>query len=191
MASTDETQRLFFALWPEPALQRALAAEAREALGKRRSRRVPEENLHVTLAFLGEVGPEARVCLEEAAGDIAGEAFTLSMDRLGFRPGRNMLWAFPARTPEALERLADDLGAALEACGLERDKRPFRAHMTLARKAQRMPRQRAIDPVHWRVERFVLVASELGPQGSAYSLLREWPLAPAGTGAADHGSKEP
>ncbi|MFA9461934.1 RNA 2',3'-cyclic phosphodiesterase [Thiohalorhabdus methylotrophus] len=169
-------QRLFFALWPPPGLQRALAERAREALDGRRARRVPAENLHVTLAFLGEVDARTRECAEEAAGSLELPSFTLAIDRLGLWARRGLLWAGPSRAPEALPALAAELGRSLEPCGLERDRRPFRAHLTLARKAAGQPPRQAMDPLEWRVDRFVLVASQLGPGGSAYTLLREWPL---------------
>ncbi|KPV40563.1 hypothetical protein AN478_05090 [Thiohalorhabdus denitrificans] len=184
MAETEEAQRLFFALWPPADLQKELAEAARAALGGRRGRLVPAENLHVTLAFLGEVGPEARRCAEEAADTLNGEAFPLTLDRLGYWARRGLLWAGPTRTPEALPALADELGRALEPCGVERDRRPFQVHITVARKAARMPGRQVIGPLEWRVDRFVLVASSLGPQGAAYTTLREWPLADTGNAQA-------
>jgi 2'-5' RNA ligase len=76
-----------------------------------------------------------------------------------------------------MERLAADLGAALAAdCGFERDRRPFQAHITLARKVPKMPGRLAIEPLQWPVERFVLVASELGPGGATYTTVGEWRL---------------
>ncbi|MFP4607157.1 MAG: RNA 2',3'-cyclic phosphodiesterase [Thiohalospira sp.] len=184
MAEAEEAQRLFFALWPPASLQEELAAGARKALGGRRARLVPAENLHVTLAFLGEVGPEARACAEAAADGLHGEPFTLTLDRLGYWARRGLLWAGPTRTPEALLALANGLGRALEPCGVERDRRPFQAHITVARKAARMPARQVIGPLEWRVDRFVLVASSLGPKGATYTILREWPLADTGNAQA-------
>ena len=172
MSSSESNQRLFFALWPGADLQTLLAEKAREALGGRRARRTPAENLHVTLAFLGEVSPEARTCAEQAAGRISGAPFTLSIDRLGYWSRKGLLWAGSSTPPPALERLAADLGGALEAdCGFQRDQRPFQAHVTVARKVPRMPGRIAIEPLEWPVERFVLVASELGPNGATYTVV--------------------
>jgi len=177
MTASDASQRLFFALWPAPELQQALAERAREALGERKTRRIPAQNLHITLAFLGEVDPAARACAEAAAGRIAAEPFTLGIDRLGCWGRKGLLWAGPSTTPPQLEALAADLGEALASgCGFQRERRPFRAHVTLARKVPRMPERIAMAPLEWAVSRFVLVASELGPEGASYTVVGEWPL---------------
>ena len=176
-ANADQRQRLFFALWPDAEIQGALGEHARQALDRRRARRMPTENLHITLAFLGEVDAATRACAEAAADRVEAEPFRLSIDRLGYWPKKGLLWAGPSTPPEPLERLAADLGEALAAdCDFERDSRPFRAHLTLARKVPKMPPGIAIEPVDWVVERFVLVASETGPEGATYTIVGEWPL---------------
>jgi len=177
MSEVPAQQRLFFALWPAPEVQQALAAKAEEVLGHRRARRIPAEKLHITLAFLGEVSAETRACAEAAADSLQGSAFDLAVDELGYWSRRSLLWAGPSETPEALTRLAADLAAGLEPCGIPPDDRPFRPHITLARKAPRLPARHAVDPVSWPVRRFVLVESRLEPQGAVYSVVREWPLA--------------
>ncbi|MEF8792056.1 MAG: RNA 2',3'-cyclic phosphodiesterase [Thiohalorhabdus sp.] len=175
--NADQRQRLFFALWPDAEIQGALAEHACQALDRRRARRLPAENLHITLAFLGEVDADTRACAEATAAGLSGEPFGLSIDRLGYWPQKNLLWAGPSTTPSALERLAADLGEALASdCGFEREQRAFKAHLTLARKVPKMPPRIAIEPVDWPVERFVLVASETGPQGATYTIVGEWPL---------------
>jgi 2'-5' RNA ligase len=185
-ANGNANQRLFFALWPEPGLQRTLADQAAQALGERRAKRLPAENLHITLAFLGEVDAATRACAEAAAGRLAAEPFTLSLDRLGYWPRKGLLWAGPTDQPPALEALAADLNATLAAdCGHQPDNRPFRAHVTLARKVPKMPGRIAIDPLEWPVTRFVLVASELGKGGARYTIVGEWPL----TAESNNGSE--
>ncbi len=77
------TQRLFFALWPEPALQQHLAMTAAALLPRDAGRRVRAENLHCTLVFLGAVEAAQRLCLEDAASLVRAEPFTLTLDRLG------------------------------------------------------------------------------------------------------------
>ena len=52
-------RRLFFALWATAEERRALSAAAAAAVGTSGGRAVPEENLHVTLAFLGQVPASA------------------------------------------------------------------------------------------------------------------------------------
>lgn len=177
MGNGEANQRLFFALWPAPELQQAMAGHARRVLEGRRARFIPTESLHLTLAFLGEVDADTRQRAEYVATGLSAEAFTLIIDRMGYWARRGLLWAGPAHPPPGLEELASVLGQGLQAeCGLPRDKRAFRAHLTLARKVPKLPPRMVIEPLVWPVERFVLVASELDRKGPTYTLLREWPL---------------
>ena len=52
------TARVFFALWPDADARVALAALAREIAARTKGRAPPAANLHMTLAFIGEVPPE-------------------------------------------------------------------------------------------------------------------------------------
>ena len=47
------TQRLFLALWPDPATAAALAVLARDVAEHAHGKATPPENIHLTLAFLG------------------------------------------------------------------------------------------------------------------------------------------
>lgn len=51
----SQTPRLFFALWPPDDLRQRLDEQAHQFPVEGRARRVPARNLHVTLAFIGEV----------------------------------------------------------------------------------------------------------------------------------------
>ena len=52
MQAGESAQRLFFALWPDPAVRAALAGVTAR-LPLPRGRLTPPQNLHVTLVFLG------------------------------------------------------------------------------------------------------------------------------------------
>ena len=104
-----EPRRLFIALWLDAGLQGKLHALGGELLGNcsmrcstsaipgvvtgSRGRRIPQENLHITLAFLGSVDVEHQACLERVASTIQTPAFTLTLDQAGFWPRKGILWA--------------------------------------------------------------------------------------------------
>jgi 2'-5' RNA ligase len=99
--------------------------------------RVPPEQWHVTLAFLGEV-PEDQVGATCAALDIAVDAhrpFQLRVAGGGFFLGGRqvVLWAGLAGEVDALRSLASAVRAELAAIGRSFDKRPLSAHLTLTR----------------------------------------------------------
>jgi len=171
----ETTQRLFFALWPDDAVRKALEALALHRAGDQ-GKRTRTENLHITLAFLGSVDGRRRGCLEEAADELQGRSFTLSMDTLGWWPRPQVLWVGPTDIPAALLNLVSDLKLACQRCGFEPERRPYQAHLTLARKVRRARLPDSIEPIQWPISSFALVESKTLPTGAEYSVLRTWPL---------------
>lgn len=170
------TRRLFFALWPERMHQEAWARLARRIL-RRRGKRVQLENLHLTLAFLGSMTEQQRACAEAAADRIAGAAFELQLEQVGYWSRSQIVWLAPHETPEPLKDLVQQLSKGLIACGHQPELRPYRAHMTLARKVVgHFPARQVISPL-WSIEQFCLVQSVTHPDGAQYRILRTWPLA--------------
>jgi 2'-5' RNA ligase len=169
------TRRLFFALWPDADTRTALAILAKERL-QHRGRPVATDNLHITLAFPGNVTAGVQTCLEEAAGRLVGTPFELAIDRLGYWPGPRIIWAAPSYMPPALWSLATELRRVLTDCGLKPEDRPYQAHITLIRKAGRALPVTRTAPIPWSISEFCLVESVSEPDGVRYLVLRSWPL---------------
>jgi RNA 2',3'-cyclic 3'-phosphodiesterase len=117
--------------WAAAAMQRlrALAPKARW---------VNAEGLHLTLVFLGEVAEARLSALGEALTSVAGHhpPFTLTIEGGGcFGTARSpsVLWAGVGGDRVALEALQAEVATALEPLGFPREKRPYTAHLTLAR----------------------------------------------------------
>ena len=172
-----EQARLFFALWPDPAVQAALAEiglELQRRLGGKPTR---QGSIHLTLAFLGDVAGEKMGDVREAAARAAFEPFSFALDAAGCWNHNGVAWVGPRVTPEPLLRLADNLKQALVDAGFRVDGRPYAAHVTVVRKARCKAIDLTIAPVEWQVREFVLVRSELNAEGSRYSLIGRWPQA--------------
>jgi 2'-5' RNA ligase len=184
-------RRLFFALWPEgrqrAALLHASAKSARHCGG----RPVPETNLHLTLTFLGSV-PESR--LEElcaiarlAAAALPADAAPLavSLAALEHWARAQVLVALAsAEEPRTLRaagvaELARSLTTATAAAGFSPDLKPFRAHVTVARKVSRPPRAVGMREVQWSFDAFALVESRTLPEGPIYSVVESFVLGSA------------
>ena len=165
--------RLFFALWPPPETAQALARWAAEVHRQSGGKVNAVENIHLTLAFLGEAPPEPAI---GAARGIKGRRHQLPIDAARYVKKNEMVWVGPATMPPELAALAADLRNVLTSAGFALEERPFAAHVTLLRKAH-MPK--AIPPlprVEWPVEEFVLVRSRTSPQGSVYEPLERFAL---------------
>ncbi len=174
-AEVAAARRLFFALWPDGAVREALAGLL-EGEPPCTGRRVPDGNLHMTLAFVGHVTAEQHACMEAAAA--AGEAapFTVTLDRLGYWPRPRIVWAGARVTPPALIDLVARLNRGLSGCGHQPEQRPYQAHVTLARKGRAPPRCGTIPPITWPVNSFCLIESASAEHGSIYRVLAAWPL---------------
>lgn len=175
-SSRPETQRLFFALWPPIELSRELYQHAGSALRGGGGRRVPPENIHLTLAFLGSVDASFRECAEQAAMAIRAVSFTLMLEQTGHWPKSGILWAGPRQTPPPLLHLVQELNAGLAVCGHEAEQRPYAAHLTLARQARPHGDIHFMESRAWEVNRFHLVRSHTHADGARYEILRSWPL---------------
>ncbi|HWA14049.1 MAG TPA: RNA 2',3'-cyclic phosphodiesterase [Burkholderiales bacterium] len=169
-------QRFFFALWPDDKVRDGLGAAARRMHRALHGRRTRDENLHLTLAFLGEVDIEDLERLRAPPPSLAAGAFTLTLDRWDCWPRNRIGWAGPSVTPPALQRLAANLVDWLQALGFELEKRRFAPHVTLVRDAQHAAMPGVPQPVRWHVEDFVLVRSQRLPRGSQYEIVARWPL---------------
>jgi 2'-5' RNA ligase len=170
------TQRLFFALWPEAALQLQLARVAAALLPEHAGRRVRTENLHGTLVFLGAVSAEQRVCVEAAADAVRTESFTVNLDRFGYFRRPQVAWLGTLDTPPSLLALVTQLSRGCAACGFPPEPRPYALHVTVARKLRRDPGRPPFMAVAWPVERFALVESVNAEDGTHYRPLRFWTL---------------
>lgn len=170
-------RRVFFALWPTDTIRRELMRATRTAIRLSGGRGTPAGNLHITLAFLG---PVTKADLEQVLDvpPIPSPGFPIELDRLGYWRGSRVLWLGPTRQPAALLDLERRLWDALVAVGFERERRPYRAHVTLARKAG--PVEQAVKPVIWPVSELALVQSRPGARHSVYEILRVWKFGETG-----------
>jgi len=170
--------RLFIAIRPPEAVRDRLV-DAME--GIEGARWVDEENLHLTLRFVGEVERPAANDLAAALGQVRAEPFVLSVDGVGHFDKRSRHGARPralwARVPRygGLYELRAKVERACEAAGLGREERRFTPHITLARLGPStggigswLARFGDLSAGPWEVHDFVLYESHLGHTGAFY-----------------------
>ena len=178
--------RLFFALrLPASVLDALLDLQD----GVADARWQDEEQLHLTLRFVGEVDRGQAEELADAASRLRCPAPTLRLAAAGAWGGRGragVLWtaAEPREPLLALHRKLDQLCVRT---GLEPERRAFQPHVTLAR----LPRSLSVngpEVAAWRarwsgfrtepflIDRLILFRSLLGRTGAAYEPVVEMPL---------------
>lgn len=143
-----------------------------------------EDQLHLTLRFIGEVERPLANDLVAALGGVTFAPFELAVAGVGrFDHGRRgALWA-GVSPKEAVKALAAKVERACQSAGLEPERRAYHPHITLARWSGGKPRLEAwlerysglrCDP--WAVREFVLYESRLGQGGAHYERIASFPL---------------
>lgn len=162
--------RLFLAVWPDPAARQALLRWRDGARWPAGAAATPPEQLHLTLHFIGDV-PLAR--LPEVAEGLAVPCRRcwIGFDRAEhWGCGLAVLGA--ATVPPALAELHGRLAEALRALGLPVERRPWRPHVTLARRAAGAVLPPGGPGADWAVDGYALVQSAGG-----YRTLRRYAAA--------------
>jgi 2'-5' RNA ligase len=166
---SDPTQslRLFYALWPDDETRAALAQLQVATSG----RRTKYENLHLTLAFLGQQPVTLLPVLQEVLANLPKADMTLVLDRIGYFTKTRVAWTGMHAAPEALFDLQRHLMSELAQRNIVADTQSiFRPHITLARDAA-VPADTPFQPVQWHVTDVCLVASLSEPGGVRYRIL--------------------
>jgi 2'-5' RNA ligase len=190
--------RLFVALDIDPDIRKRIAEfrDQMRALAPE-VRWVGPETFHVTLQFLGET--ERLDAIRAALEQVESTQIPLTFCGAGFFPNPKSPRVFwiGIESDENLPQLADCIGTALKPLGFERDRGPYKPHLTLARAGSGRPRpvrgERAAPgllAVRIKVEglpqldfgtmtahEFYLYESKLTPKGAQYTKLSRYPLA--------------
>lgn len=169
--------RLFFALWPDGSTQQQWSHDLAALLAPLGGRRTSAFNLHLTLAFLGDVRGDRMNELLRLGDDLDREAIDLRFDRIEYwkRPG--LLCLRPVEIPAALQRLAGQVQTGLGLAGFPVERRTFKPHVTLARDVPIATASLPVWPVvAWRATTLALVRSRTAPGGSDYAVVKDWPL---------------
>jgi len=168
--------RLFFALWPDSDVRRELVRWVSALRQQVPGRPTRAENLHATLAFVGEVDAANVARLEAAAARLQAPAFELVLDRLHYWPHNGIAYATCSHTPAALAALAGALQTGLVAAGFRVDTRAYVPHVTLLRAVRQAPPDMTLSPLLWRVNDIALVESARVERVLAYRPIRRFTL---------------
>ncbi|RDB44596.1 RNA 2',3'-cyclic phosphodiesterase [Halomonas sp. DQ26W] len=164
--------RLFIALVPPPELRRELGELADIAHARCGGRRMPDESLHLTLAFIGEVEEAQATTLVNWVQSLAIIPGKCRLDGWGCfkRPG--IVWIGSQASDPALGELHRELWQGLEACGWSGRPDKFVHHVTLLRRAitNRLQDLPSIN-LTWPYSQVALIQSFTDERGARYRTL--------------------
>lgn len=166
----------------------ALLQEKLKAEGARNAKWVAPEGIHLTLKFLGNIPENLLTKIVKAMTKAASEtpSFTLKTSCIGVFPNPRpvqIVWTAVEGDTEILKGLQKRLEQELKELGFPLEKRPFKAHLTLARMrntatdAERRAVSEAVKKTKssgrktFTVNSLSLMSSVLTPQGAIYKRL--------------------
>jgi 2'-5' RNA ligase len=144
-----------------------------------------DDQLHLTLRFIGEVHRHLAEDIDAALGAIHHPPFEVALSGLGTFERRGqpeVVWAGVA-PQEPVKALHNKVDQALARVGVEPDRRAFHPHITLARLNRTagpvddlIAEKGGLVSAPFNVEGFALYESRLTPEGAVYSVLERYPL---------------
>jgi 2'-5' RNA ligase len=161
--------RLFVAAWPSDDVLDLLASAERPR--DQGVAWVPEENLHVTLRFLGDADADEVIArLDRTDLPHATAVIGPAIDVMGERA-----LVLPVA---GVDELAAVVHRALRGLGTEPERRRFVGHLTVARLRRGARPDRSVGrrfDATFTVDDVALVASTLTPDGPVYETVATWP----------------
>ena len=186
------TIRAFLAMDPSPEVLQRIA-DIQEVLKKTLRGSISwvrPEGIHLTLKFFGDIAAEDLQPISEVvSGQAAGmRPLHLNIKGLGVFPGirrPRILWLGVGGEVARLIALQGVLDQGFETCGIKKEERPFRAHLTLARikspqglsGLDKVLEEKEAESVgSFEAKGLILFKSDLTPKGAIYTVLADFPF---------------
>jgi len=164
-------KRLFFGLLPNPEIHAQLVELSRSFPIIKGVRPVPNNNLHITLQFLGELEASGRKCLEKKMEQTYVQTFSLRLDLYGYFKLSQILWLGCSSYPRELTRLVNHLKSIAENCGADTAERIYKPHVTLFKNVPKAEFPDIPFAITWPATEFHLLESVTDGDITRYNTL--------------------
>jgi 2'-5' RNA ligase len=174
--------RLFVAIRPPPTIRSALLAVAGGIGG---ARWLDDEQIHLTLRFIGEVDRHVARDVDAALAAVHHPGFRIAISGIGTFDRRGVVeivWA-GISPQEPVKALHNKIDQALSRAGLVPESRAYLPHITLARLNRSsgsvgdfFAEWGGLSTPQFDVGSFALFESRLTPEGAVYTLVEDYPL---------------
>jgi len=138
-------------------------------------RRIPVQNYHITVAFLGDTDDRSLQRLSELFDDFDHAPFEISLNQVGFWLDSEVLWLGCDTVSDSMTSLHRKCKLAANRISAKGGPKQYQPHLTLARKVNVPPPAALMDPEFtFTADALELWSSVRKPQGAAYSTLASW-----------------
>jgi 2'-5' RNA ligase len=144
-----------------------------------------DEQLHLTLRFIGEVDRHQAGDIAAALGSVNHQAFEIALAGVGSfgKRGKGAVWA-GVKPQDELKLLHKKVDQACLRAAIEPDTRVYHPHITLARLGRNagpvepfLERWAGLSSEAFRIDSMCLYESRLGSDGASYTMAERYPLA--------------
>lgn len=147
---------------------------------------VTSKNIHLTLKFLGDTEEGKVNSIIEAIDRVAEKhtAVNCLIDKIGGFPNMKhprVIWAGLSGDIDKIKKIASEIEEKMTAFGFEKERRPFKSHLTLGRVKESsglseltaVVENYQLAPEEVRLDKVVLFKSTLTPGGPIYERLHK------------------
>lgn len=144
-----------------------------------------EENLHLTLKFLGEVKEERIKEISKILRELSRrfKKFEFSLKNIGAFPDKHsprVIWVGAEEGREEMIELQKEIEEELVSLGFKKEARGFHPHLTIARVKRKADFKELFRVAYksrvFLIEGLVLFKSTLTPKGPIYEKVEKFPL---------------
>ncbi|WP_232366391.1 RNA 2',3'-cyclic phosphodiesterase [Salinimonas sediminis] len=140
---------------------------------------VAPANFHLTLAFLGQLDMRQHEEVMARLDEVRQPPISLTLDTTGVWQGPKILFCAPHNVPDELYELVRQVTKAARQSGIAIERREYRPHVTMLRKASAaLPPPLYPPQIACNFDKFHLFESVSSPHGVSYPIRHSWPLIP-------------
>ena len=172
----QKSDRYFFAIFPDTSAALETYQQSKELLKGLECSNTSQEKLHMTLAYLGSVGPGFLQDAMQVATSLEQSAFEIELAKATGWKKQNIYVLEPHDSPDKLKELVERLNMNLIGVGFKPKRMMFKPHVTIARHCSKQNKLHLKKSIHWSVNAFHLVRSSQKSGQTVYEKIGSWPL---------------
>ncbi|MBJ2154983.1 2'-5' RNA ligase family protein [Variovorax sp. IB41] len=155
--SFERRRHLLIALFPDRNVQAAIEKHREDWIWPKGHYFPSSERMHLTLHCFADQPPAMEKRLRDALAQVPMQAMNLVLDNS--RTWRSKIAVVRPAEHEGLKALYTNISRAVQKAGIVTETPTFTPHITIARRTEGAAYPMSLQPIPWRVRKFLLVRS--------------------------------